>query len=495
MGLSWLAGQQAGDGGWGVGCDRVARTGLAVLKFETRAIEQGKDPMDIVNYEYAQEVIDGLAYIMANMHTQPIGVQPAGDPDGDGDGIGIYFNNCSGHDIYNSAIAMMAISASGHPELYGDTLQDAVDYMAWAQADETCGVHRGGWRYGANVCDSDNSNSGYVTLGLGFAQAPPPFGFGLTVPQFVKDELSLWIDVIQDDVNGDANDGGSWYDPYWSWVNILKTGNLIFEMVLVGDNNTTPRLQDAVDYLERHWQDMNTDPGWGYSVSPANYQAMFIVKKGLDFAQVPLLDLDNDNIPEHDWFAEFADVIVTQQNDDGYWPWCDWGDPVLCTSWALLAIEPFVPPTPTPIDVKPGSCPNPLNVDKKGVMPVAILGTESFDVTQIDPATIELFRKGVVEPTVVSPLRWSWEDAGIPYDFGDPNKGAYDCIEYYPDDFGVFDGYLDLALKFDAQEVAAALGDVEDGDVVILVLTGKLKEEFGGTGFTGEDVVLILKKK
>ena len=30
--------------------------------------------------------------------------------------------------------------------------------------------------------------------------------FGSTVPQFVKDELSLWIDYIQNDVDGDGND-------------------------------------------------------------------------------------------------------------------------------------------------------------------------------------------------------------------------------------------------------------------------------------------------
>jgi hypothetical protein len=496
QGLEWLVAQQNYDGSWGTYyCDRVAYTGLAVLKFETRAIELKLDPMG-EEYEYSTQVIDGLSYIMANAHDIPIDMQPAGDPDTNGNGIGTYFvqADCGYHEIYNSGIAMMAIAASGHPELYANTLQDAIDYMAWAQADETCDLHRGGWRYQPD-CNSDNSNSGYVTLGLGFAEAPPPFGFALTIPQFVKDELSIWIDVIQDDVDGDPDDGGSWYEPYWSWVNILKTGNLIFEMVLVGDTTGTPRLQDAVDYIERHWQDQNDDPGWGYNIYPANYQAMFILKKGLDFARIPLIDLDGDGNPEHDWFMELATVIVDQQNPDGSWPYCYWGDPVICTTWALLALEPFVPPGPLPIDIKPGSCPNPLNAKEKGVLPVAILGLMDFDVTQVDPATVRLFRKGVTDAVEVLPLWWSLEDAGIPYEPFIGKVDAYDCLEYYPDECGVFDGYLDLSLKFKAQEVVAALGDVYDGEVVVLQLTGNLREEFGGTGFVGEDVVRIIKKK
>jgi hypothetical protein len=122
------------------------------------------------------------------------------------------------------------------------------------------------------------------------------------------------------------------------------------------------------------------------------------------------------------------------------------------------------------VDIKPMSWPNPLNVNKKGVLPVAILGTEDFDVSQIDPASILL--EGV------SPLRWALEDVGT---VGDPLAGL--------------DGITDLSLKFAAQEIVAALGDVTDGEVVTLHLTGNLKEEFGGTPIEGEDVVRIIKKK
>jgi hypothetical protein len=42
------------------------------------------------------------------------------------------------------------------------------------------------------------------------------------------------------------------------------------------------------------------------------------------------------------------------------------------------------------IDIKPGSYPNCFNSDGHGVIPVAILGSTDFDVSQIDPGTVTL---------------------------------------------------------------------------------------------------------
>lgn len=42
------------------------------------------------------------------------------------------------------------------------------------------------------------------------------------------------------------------------------------------------------------------------------------------------------------------------------------------------------------IDIKPGSDPNCFNNDGHGVIPVAILGSADFDVTSIDPGTVQL---------------------------------------------------------------------------------------------------------
>lgn len=133
------------------------------------------------------------------------------------------------------------------------------------------------------------------------------------------------------------------------------------------------------------------------------------------------------------------------------------------------------------VDIKPGSCPNPLSTKSKGVLPAAILGASGFDVSQIDPASVTL--------AGVPPLRWSYEDVAAPVEPFLGKQDCYeDCEEVYPD------GYTDLTLKFDTQEVVAALGEVSDGECLVLTLTGKLMEEFGGTEISGEDVIVILKK-
>lgn len=60
------------------------------------------------------------------------------------------------------------------------------------------------------------------------------------------------------------------------------------------------------------------------------------------------------------------------------------------------------------VDIKPGSCPNPINVKSKAVLPVAILGTEFLDVIDVDVAAVSL--KGV------APLRFDYEDVATPFD-------------------------------------------------------------------------------
>jgi hypothetical protein len=136
---------------------------------------------------------------------------------------------------------------------------------------------------------------------------------------------------------------------------------------------------------------------------------------------------------------------------------------------------------PVDIDIKPGSCPNPINLKNKGVLPVAICGTEDFDVTTIDPETIRLSREGYEGD--VAPVRWSYEDVATPYT-GDEECGCHDLNG---------DGILDLSLKFKNKEVVNTL-DLADvaGEVIPLIITGNLKEEDGGTPIIGEDCVWIL---
>ena len=129
------------------------------------------------------------------------------------------------------------------------------------------------------------------------------------------------------------------------------------------------------------------------------------------------------------------------------------------------------------IDIRPCCCPNLLNLKSKGILPVAILGTEDLDVYDIDVATVDI--EGV------GPIRSNYEDVATPFDPSVDIMDCYDCTSEGPD------GYTDLTLKFDTQEVVTAIGAVTDGECLELWLTGELSD---GTPIEGVDVVLIRKK-
>jgi len=389
LGVGWLATcpwpgpVPPADGGWGGPgeWERTAMTAFALIKLQDRAYELGyESPFDPA-YEHSEIIIDGWCYIFSYGVPQAMTLQDhtAGysgtmdDPDADGDGWGVYFHSQLGwHPTYTTGVVLMALEASGTPgritaydfdgdglpDSFFDVAQDASDWLSFAQTDS--GPGEGGWIYDAadnSGVQSDNSNGGYAVLGLAAAE-----GMGCIVPDWVKTELDSYIDYIQNDpgtsddgVESDP-DGGSGYLIPSDWVNVLKTGNLLFQMTFVGDDPSTTRFQYAMDYIIRHWQDMGgspNDPGWGYSTDPAKYQAMYCLMKGFEYSGIDLIDLDGDDVPEHDWYAEFAQVIVDQQYGLGYWMDDSWANDIVDTCWALLTLERVAPPPPvTPWGMK-----------------------------------------------------------------------------------------------------------------------------------------------
>ncbi len=132
---------------------------------------------------------------------------------------------------------------------------------------------------------------------------------------------------------------------------------------------------------------------------------------------------------------------------------------------------------PVAIDIKPGGCPNPLNVKSKGVLSVAILGKEDFDVFWVDVATVTLRSVAPIHPN------GHYEDVSAPI-VGSVEE--CECTEAGPD------GFPDLVLHFDIQEIVGAMGEVSDGDEVLLQLDGMLIA--GISAVTGSDCVVIRKK-
>lgn len=127
------------------------------------------------------------------------------------------------------------------------------------------------------------------------------------------------------------------------------------------------------------------------------------------------------------------------------------------------------------VDIKPGSCPNSLNVKSQGVLPVAILGTEDFDVTRIRSRSVQL--EGV--PAICSSIE----------DVGEPVKDLRDICACPDDTMMMTRMTPDLSLKFDTQDVISALGRMREGGNRVLKITGEL---LNGEKIQGMDCVLIL---
>jgi hypothetical protein len=111
------------------------------------------------------------------------------------------------------------------------------------------------------------------------------------------------------------------------------------------------------------------------------------------------------------------------------------------------------------IDIKPGSDPNSINLGSNGVIPVAILSSESFDATQVDPDTVTLAGAEVA-------VR------------GKGNRS----LAHHEDVNG--DGLLDLVVQVETENLDS--GAFQDGTAI---LTG---ETFGGRLIQGQDEIVIV---
>jgi hypothetical protein len=117
--------------------------------------------------------------------------------------------------------------------------------------------------------------------------------------------------------------------------------------------------------------------------------------------------------------------------------------------WDYIAVTPTM--LTVDIDIKPGSYPNSINPKNKSVIPVAILTTESFDVTTVDPLSVKFGPSSATESH---------------------GKGHIEDADG--------DGDMDLVLHFKTQDTGIQCGDTEAS------LTG---QTFGGQTITGTDAI------
>jgi hypothetical protein len=159
---------------------------------------------------------------------------------------------------------------------------------------------------------------------------------------------------------------------------------------------------------------------------------------------------------------------------------------------------------PVEIDIKPGSCPNPFNVNSEGFVPVAIVGSADLDVTTVDPTTVTL--EGIYahhwgidgdDPEEMDPTQPSGsdpEDCFDCFDADDPANFNCDTDNDGVDDAYCGDGIPDLVLHFPTLELAAVPGIADAGrdDCIKLTLKG---QTYDGTPIEGADSVIIRSGK
>lgn len=258
--------------------------------------------------------------------------------------------------------------------------------------------------------------------------------------------LTLANNIADSDNNG-SGDGGGIYDTNGAVLNISNT-------ILSGNRDNGGEAPDCAGSLNSEGYNLiqNTSSciisgdttGNRYAVDPllgplaSNGGATETMTLQPDS---PAIDAGNPAPPgSTDTACQPTDQRGVARPQDGN------GDGVIRCDIGAYELEGTVSPTPTPtpsvftvvLDIKPGSSTNPINLKSKGVIPVAILSSASFDARAIDFKTIC---------------------------FGDAQDPSQrDCSEahsiaHWQDVNG--DGRIDMVLHFEMQQTGIDPGDTQ----------------------------------
>jgi hypothetical protein len=192
-------------------------------------------------------------------------------------------------------------------------------------------------------------------------------------------------------------------------------------------------------------------------------------------------------VADYDTKMLFQNAAYAKRLYEGTWFDMD-GDPTNGIDGKETQVHWFLEEPPSiarTLDIKPGSCPNTFNVklfdhvgdeneSEGGVLSVALVGSEDFDVGDLIIETLLL--KGVAPIATEISYRDIASPAGEPEECG--------CEESRPD------GYVDLVMKFNSLEIAGAIMPAGfAGEERILTLTGKM---LGGAMFMATDCIVFI---
>jgi len=340
-----------------------ASTGAAVDAFQ---LHGSKLNGDYNGDPYVEDVQLGMNYLFTQILPNPIGPQNypdgvVGNPDTNGNGIGLAVS--SGEQTYEGGIILVAMASSGVPNyiaptgdatyVHGQTLktivQDQVDYFAWGQCNNGYAV--GGWRYTGDSQDADMSTTQWPVLGMTAAEQ----NMGCTVPAFVRTELAYWVAYCQ--YNGkDGNNGGFGYNSNTYILNLTKAAAGIICLQFLGVPITDPRIESALGYIYRHWNDSVYWDWPNEELHGCSYE-MYAVMKAMripepDITRVTEYDYNSgtQTANSFDWYYKAPDANIQEglayytvfnQQADGQWNDWIWPNPVrgpFSTAWRVLVL-------------------------------------------------------------------------------------------------------------------------------------------------------------
>ncbi len=238
----------------------------------------------------------------------------------------------------------------------------------------------------------------------------------------------------------------------------LHDGGLV---VIDISNEASPAIVAAVfipDAATVGWEAPGIDLAGDYACVPG--------RSGLYLFDIsdPLTPVEADHFPYPVEFlpSNGGQVVV---RDNFAYVTSSWGDP--STTGGGLAVFKLWETTPpvleAMIDIKPYSDPNCINNNGKGVIPVALFGSESLDVTHVDVASLRL--EGLSIKAVGKKQR---------------------LLVHHADVNG--DGIVDLMMQFQDEAGAFSPGQTD------ATLNGKLLEAFGNNEIVGNDSICLVPK-
>ena len=240
---------------------------------------------------------------------------------------------------YHTSICLSMLASINDPK-YAEQIKKTQDFIKSLQAGSKFELesadeqNRGGFGYRIGFKGADMSNTQFALTALKES--------GLTADDEVWKRATEFVEKCQNKV-----DGGGIYRPNESKAGVDEKGNYrsyqsmtyagLLSFIYANVDKNDERVQAAVKWITKHWNLKENVP-MGKQGLYYNYHTM---SKALSaYGEKFLTD---DKGVKHDWYRELAQMLIDNQNKEGFWTntadrWFE-TDKILVTTYALLALN------------------------------------------------------------------------------------------------------------------------------------------------------------